>query len=439
MELKLKFSKQIPINLICLTGLVFVVLYYGKLNPIKKDLTLHKMHSLQAYTLEKIAAIKIPIQFEIHTNNLDTYIKTKQKLDQILIANPLFKLVKNNPNTIIQSSESLVIAYERFKKVMPLSKPINEEALLNNINQTAFQKEQWIGFVQGHGERNLFEDNERDFSRLIQSIGEHGINFAPISLVQLQTIPQNIKTLILANPKSNPHPKELKLILDYLKNGGNLLWLSDQVPETGWQPLSQFLNLKWLNGNLNNYRYESEYLPHPAIQKLSQLPKHPIFSEENLSNIILPWGQPLSLDGNKNSMGFKISPLFISNPDCFLETASSKKKGPFVLGLSFEKNNQKILVIGNSRFLSNGVIQNQSNLNFGIKAITWLSEAPSLLLKKNSHHSSTYTPSRWELFWLEYMNTAILPLSFLLIVRFYFSRTKLVDILTKPSYNNLTG
>src|SRR5690606_32774308 len=84
---------------------------------------------------------------------------------------------------------------------------------------------QYIVFLEGHGEPSPFSKENHDYLLLSQALKNQGFKPLALNLANTHAIPENTSLLVLSAPKTEYLPTELALIHEYLNHGGNLLWM----------------------------------------------------------------------------------------------------------------------------------------------------------------------------------------------------------------------
>ena len=267
---------------------------------------------------------------------------------------------------------------------------ISEDAISNAIQQVMQEKEHWIGVVEGHGERRLDGQANYDLGGFGDDLKRKGYRVQPINLATMVEVPQNISLLVIASPQVDYLPQEVDRLLDYIKGGGNLLWLFDPGPEHGLERLRNALGLHIMPGTIVDPNSASMRLPDPAMALVPRYPQHPATANFSLVSVF-PHAAAIESVGET---GWQTTPLLSTLAGSWNETGPIKGQvarnreqgemaGPLNIGIAFsrklEHGQQKILVIGDGDFLSNTYLGNGGNLNLGLNLVRWLSDDYQLL------------------------------------------------------------
>jgi len=128
----------------------------------------------------------------------------------------------------------MVVSYQGRQE--KLTQP-SEQALTNALQRLVRSGERWLVFVQGHGERDPTGTAPFDLARLAAQLRDKGIRVRRLNLGKELAIPDNTAVLVIASPQRDYLPGEVKLIQDYLNQGGNLLWLVEPGADHGLLPM----------------------------------------------------------------------------------------------------------------------------------------------------------------------------------------------------------
>ncbi len=81
-------------------------------------------------------------------------------------------------------------------------------------------------FVTGHGERPPSGELNYGLGLFGTELERKGLKEQTVNLA-VTAIPDNTSVLVLASPRVELLPGEVAAIQDYVKRGGNLLWLAE--------------------------------------------------------------------------------------------------------------------------------------------------------------------------------------------------------------------
>jgi len=379
-------------------GLIFIALfsvlyYFVQSNPFYHDLS-HSRHTLTTTTQTLVQQFSEPLILTLHSFDVDTYHQVKLLIERYQKLNPHFQLLwERHPLTHKpdQFQQSLILKYQDNEQVINLDEKQLSESILTAALFTLQRKaNQWIVFLQGHDEPSPFGSQQRDFNLWRLSLSYQGLKTQRLQLTIAPFIPENTQVLVIASPKSTFSTNEQELILAYLKHGGDLLWLIDPSnPEVPF--LNDYLGVHTLPGTIVDLHGQKIGTPHPAITIIEHYPELPFNNPSTL--LALPFACALKIIPSD----FTMQPLLLTNEFSWTESNVSINKmafepekqevaGPLLVAASLTRidptnasHQQRVVVIGNSRFLSNSAIENYGNLSFGLNVMNWLAHDDPLV------------------------------------------------------------
>jgi len=260
---------------------------------------------------------------------------------------------------------------------------LDESTLSNALLQLAHTKERWVTFLTGHGEHSPTGNANFDLGLFGKQLERHKIKAQTINLAQLATIPDNSSLLILAAPSVALLPAELKIISDYIEQGGNLLLLTD--PDNHYlRTIEQQIGLLKLPGTIVDSSSSLYGIDDPSFVLVSEYTRHPITINFN-SITVFPISSAFIIDEESD---FIAETLLSSVSRSWTETGeisgnvrfdvdSEEQQGPLTIAYALtrdfsHKNQQRIVAIGDADFLSNAYIGNVGNSELGFRLINWL-------------------------------------------------------------------
>ncbi|MGD8927053.1 MAG: Gldg family protein [Thioalkalispiraceae bacterium] len=265
-------------------------------------------------------------------------------------------------------------------------KDLSEKSITNAIYRLIRNNERQILFVTGHGERNPLGQANFDVSIFVDNLNNKGFKVAPLDLGKTLSVPSNASVLVIASPQVDYLPGEVKVIKDYVANGGNLLWTIEPGKTGFLKELADYLNVNANAGLIVDL--DIGLLGNDPTLVLGQYIQHPITNQ--FSNIRTLFPQVAGIEIGKKD-GWEVKPFVQSMPRSWLETGKiegtikydpkTDKPGPIPfayaltrkLGKKDKERQQRLIIMGDGDFLSNTYLGLQGNLNMGESIINWLS------------------------------------------------------------------
>jgi ABC-type uncharacterized transport system len=260
-----------------------------------------------------------------------------------------------------------------------------ESALSNALFRLANVTERWIVFISGHGERSPSGSANHDLGQFGKQLQNKGFKILELKTAQTGSIPDNAALLVIADPSVGLLPGESNAVIEFVQNGGNLLWLQDSDQLNGLEGLGGLLDIQFLPGVIVDASSRAYGINNPAFVTLSLYPPHPITQNIQATSLFPKSG---AIEPGTSGQ-FRHEPILRSSNQSWSERGPIKgqvqfnpdqgeKQGPLSFGLALSRTidgtGQRILIVGDSDFLSNTYLGNGVNLDLGLKMIQWLTE-----------------------------------------------------------------
>jgi ABC-type uncharacterized transport system involved in gliding motility auxiliary subunit len=324
------------------------------------------------------AYIKEPYLQKQIARLLNKYRRYKENLDFSFI----------NPDSVPEKTRELnigphgavIIEYQGRTEKLSF---MDESSLSNALLQLANTNERWITFITGHGERSPDGKANFDLGLFGKQLKRHKIKAQTINLAQLSAIPDNSSLLVLASPFVALLSGELSIISDYIEQGGNLLLLTDP-DNPHLSTIEQQLGIYKLPGTIVDTSSGLYGIDDPTFVLVSEYTRHPV--TVNFSSItVFPVAAALEIDEESE---FKSEAIVSSVLASWTETGKiagkirfdpdgKEREGPLTIAYALtrdfsDKNQQRIVVMGDGDFLSNTYLGNVGNSELGFRLINWL-------------------------------------------------------------------
>lgn len=388
-----------------ISGLLFlaVIVLLGWLSSSHKvefDWTAGNRNLLTEASLKQLKAMPGPIKFVLFAPSGDNVrLDVEADLARYRRAKPDIQLEfidpSANPSKVeeyrITSLGQMVVEYQGRRETL---RATTEPIVISALQRLAYAGEQWVVFLQGHGERRLDDAESPDaFGHYAQVLRDKGLKVRSLNLVQETRIPDNTSVLVIADAEKPPLAGEAQLLKEYVERGGNLLWLTDPQHPTGMAPLAEALGIKWQDGVVVMPEYRDINMPHPGFFITVPYPQNPLAQGfEDL--VVFPFARSLvSVPGSN----WTIMPLLLSKETAWLETGnvdediameSNDIPGQQTVGLTLTREHkgtdgkpatQRVAVVGDADFLSNGYLPELANQLLGLNLVQWLASRDAQL------------------------------------------------------------
>ncbi len=414
--------------------------YLSNLYVYQADWTVNGQNSLNEVSIQLLQTLDGPVELVSYTSNPRIRKSVQELVQRYQRYKPDMSLRFVDPNADPESIRALnisvdgemIIQYQgRSENLTELS----EQKLTNTLHRLVRSRVRKLVFIEGHGERSPVRQANFDLSTFARHLKKQGFTLETLNLARSMRIPENISVLVIAGPQAAFLPGEVRLLIDYVKAGGNLLWLGEPLnieknfPMHGLLPLSELLGIEFLDGVVVDPTTERYGITRPDYAIITEYPEHPI--NQDFSTVTLfPQAAgierlPAFIDDVRNAdetgadipsdqeddsstslnSNFTMLPFLVTVERSWIETSPIRDqvqysdlldiRGSVTIGMILTRplNNgsdasqqdehepanevpgreQRIIVLGDGDFLSNTFLGNAGNLTLGLNIMNWLS------------------------------------------------------------------
>ncbi len=395
MKLSQKWQQRLQ-QLIFYGLLIAVIIIAARLSLATNtafDWTANQRHSLSEQTINLLESIDKPIQIKAFvspsndfaaavTQLLDRYQRYSDLL-QLEIIDPARapQLVKQF--NIQQQGEMLVQRSQQIERVQDLS----EQSLSNALLRVSRSVTPNVVFLTGHGERSPESEANFGVSLWAQALRDQGFEIATINLASSGQISDSTDLLVIVSPEQSWLPGEIAQLQNYIKSGGNLLWLSEPDKHEYLAELASSLDVQWLPGTVIDPNASLLGIDDPSFALLSDFANHPL--TKDLPSIVLMPAAAAIQTTDAESVNWQTTELLRTQPETWAELSEIQSDdinfndeldigGPLTVALALQREkpetdaSQRIVVLGDGDFLSNQYLGNGANQAFATGMINWL-------------------------------------------------------------------
>jgi len=322
----------------------------------------------------------------------------------------------------VQVNGELVIEHAgRSERLANLS----EVDFTNVLVRHARAGERLVMSLDGHGERSLVNGANHDLGDFGRQLASKGIKVSALNLTIAPEVPDDVAVLVIANPRTQVLPAEVEKLERYIDRGGSLLWLIDQEPLHGLEPIAENLGLVLTPGVVvDPDAIERGGRPVMSVAAAGSYGAHPIVGSFRL-NTLFPYARAIATDPLE---GWSRAALIEVAPRGWIETDPLDDRivfdeqrdtpGPITIAVALERlreeKTQRIVIIGSGHFLANTYLGNGGNLDLGVNVINWLASDDRLIaVQPRSAADVTLTLSKTWLFGIVVAFLIVAPLALL--------------------------
>ena len=298
----------------------------------------------------------------------------------------------------------------------------NEQTFVNALMRLMRAGERLLMSVDGHGERRLNGAANHDLGEFGKQLNAKGFQTNSLNLAVAPEVPANANVLLIATPQVDLQAAEIQKIRQFVQSGGNLLWLIDQEPLRGLQPVAEQLGLVLGPGSVVDPD-AARLNASPAVAIGVGYGRHAITDNFTL-NTVFPFARQI---GANEGRDWRVTQLIDVAPRGWVEMGKLDAKvsfdkgsdipGPVTIALALERNvkdrAQRVVVVGNGSFLANQFLGNGGNLDLGMNMVNWLAGDDAMItLQPRATVDGNLELGRGAQYFLLFGFLIFLPLSF---------------------------
>jgi ABC-type uncharacterized transport system involved in gliding motility auxiliary subunit len=396
------------ITVLLVLGIVGVLNFLGSRYPQKLDLTKNKVHTLSDQTIKVVKGLQKPVK-AVFFSNLQQREQFRPLLEDYKGLNPKFELEYVNPDR--EPTRAKQASIKKYGTLQLLSgtrdnkiEEPTEEKLTNALIKLLKDKTPTLCAVTGHGEKNFSGQDAEGFDTAKKGLTAQSYEVKDLNLIQEAKIPDTCDAIAILGPTKAYFAPELKLIGDYLDNGGRAIVALDVNVKGGaeFAPELTALLKDW------NVKVNEAMIVDPLSKMLGVDASVPIlasFSKESpitrdfTTNCYFPFARPLDVIPGAPS-GLKVEWIAQTTPKSWavtdmtaLATGQVKftegkdRTGPLSAAIAVDgkrapsksPRNTRLVVFGTSHFATNNYSRFGGNIDFFLNSVSWVMEDESLI------------------------------------------------------------
>lgn len=317
--------------------------FSSRLNS-EKGLSEQSIHVLK--NLHGTKAIKI----EVYTNKTTAISKTINKFFipykrinkdiNIEFVDPVSHSSKVQQNAITMQGEMLLTFLDNDNTKSIHITELSESAIINAILRLLNDTDEWLIMAEGYGMANVEDDSGSGLSDLLIHLKKVGVHIARMPLNSSLVLPDNVKVILLPNPKEKLDTEIVNWIQQQMQQGISFWWLND-VNAARQAELELLLDIMSGSKTLIDSEYSSvitEYPMHAITENFNQ----PIYIAEGIEIIASSWATLIRTENNTS----------------------------IAVAKQFDKS--RVVITGDSDILSNQYLNAVANKSMVFRTIDWL-------------------------------------------------------------------
>lgn len=287
----------------------------------------------------------------------------------------------------------IISKQERNEKIEKRSEEVQEEDLTNAIIKVGRSEAKKVYFVQGHGEKDPTDTDQRGYSEAQKAMESQGYKVGVVNLAGEGKVPADAKVLIIAGAAADPFPQEIQFVQDFLNKGsGGLFLLLDPAPAPSFDTFLKEWGVQVDKDVVLDVSGAGRLMgTGPSFPLVFKYENHKITERFNTMTFF-PFTRSIQPEKSVPG-GLTVEPLFNSSENSWGETNLNDPKisfdpdrdikGPLPLAVAVTKEvkplsdkspaaKARIVVTGTSNFPINAYFPQQGNGNLFLNMVSWL-------------------------------------------------------------------
>lgn len=385
------------------SGIILMLGWLSLSHNVVVDWTYGKRNSLSESTLTLLPEINNKITIRSYQPKHALYQKRAREILTLYQRHHSqldFQLVDLNLDIDLAKTDGISREGQSVIKLNGRSEIINslqEQDITNALIRLHRNTHQSINFLTGHGERKISNKSSTGYQLLAQKLLSLGFQLHEVNLLRDDILTRLDQTLVIAAPEQDFLATEIQQINNFIDQGGNLLWLQDPAMNETLKPLANTLNIEFHKGvaidNDENLR-DTLGISHPAVIAVISYKLHAITEKMDYFTLFITAAALKTIPPSKKSSVWSNTSLLLTQDNSWSDTdgfilgtefnpEKGDIKGPLNLGLALERNQQntqqRVVVLGDSDFISNNNLGQGANLTFITNSLNWLARDDSLI------------------------------------------------------------
>ena len=424
---RLKFGANIVVFGMVILVLWGMVNYLNSRHHHRFDLTESKQYSLSPKTIEILRDLKEPVHMtKLYRPGTVLFIQVKDLLEEYSIKSDKVTVEHIDAerdrgkvellarrlnmdtfelNTVIfecggkskHVPESEVIEYDYSYSYGRPSAPKfkGEEAFTSAILAVTQEKQSVLYFVRGHGEKDIEGIDKGDISDAAKLLKRQNFRIEKISILGVKEIPADCDVLSIIGPTKRFSESEMDILNKYVSSGGKCLIMIDPLVDCGLEEFLMWWGVK-IGQDVVVDPVRRLIFAGPTTIFTEDYGYHEITRKMRGVAVIFPFARSVEvISGGEFEGGELVKTSGEAWAETNLEEKEAKfdegrdKKGPVAIGVGVnrkksaygesEQGNWRLVVFGDSDFVSNAQLGSVGNADLFLNAVNWLVQREKLI------------------------------------------------------------
>jgi len=410
-------------------AIVVALGYLAARNPVRFDWTEAGVHSLSDQTRKLLDGLERDVDVTALYSRAEQ-LDVEPVLERYAYASDRFHYTLADPNERPDLVQALGIEPERLKTgLLHISigdeqttvDEVTEEKITNAIVKLTRTGEKKVYFLAGHGERDVASDEATGFARAVEALENENYTVEPLLLATHGDVPEDADAVVVAGPTRPILPEEEAALDRYLMGGGSLLVMVDPNANTNlYGTLSRWgvdlgadVIVDYLQGLFGRATtpLASEYPSHPinaglrepvmfhVARSVKARPEARDAFTEIVRTSADSWGERNLNAGTAERGADDLAgpvPVAVAGTVAAADPAAGK--------------GGRLVVFGDSDFVTNQLIDAYRNRDFFVNSVNWLlGDVEAISIRPATARASRFNPSQEQFTTLRYLSLLVLP------------------------------
>jgi ABC-type uncharacterized transport system involved in gliding motility auxiliary subunit len=409
-------------SVVVFLGILVAVNWIGKREHKRWDLTVNHQFSLSDQTKQILARLQKPVSIHVFYDRQSTPLSDyKDRFGEYEFASGQIKTTYVDASSDpvasrqynITSVPTVIVEYDgRTER----ASAIDEQAVTNALKKAIEGQAKKAYFIQGHGEHSIDDTAAKSgYAGFAESLKNDNFDVEKLTLAQEGKIPDDASLIVIGGPKTDYLPAEVDLLRGYLRRGGKILMMVDPPDKPDSPPLANLVAFarEWDVDLGTNVVVDASGLgqligANEAVPIAMPAPGGHAITKDFQVMTAFPLARSATpIEGGVN--GKNAQKLLETSPRSWAETDikglysngeikpdldKGDKMGPITIASAVSapidaaaattptagpKGESRMVVVGDSDFISNGAINSSGNRDLGLNMANWLGQQEDLI------------------------------------------------------------
>lgn len=424
------FAVNTSLSLVLLAGILVLINILTWYRPLSIDLTASGRNSLTPETQKLLADLKTDVSLRQFGRIRDP------KVDQLLRAfadrgrRVAIEFVDAERQArearelgIVRYGTVVVAVGSKYRKV----EDVTEQALDTAIIQVTSDTVPLVCFLAGHGERGLTDTSGAGLTRFRDVLKASNYDVRPLSILT-EDVPASCGAVVVAGPQREIGDSELDRLTRFLQRGGRVGVLIDPAPSASLSTWLRRFGIKPVDGVIVDESSAGRAVGGgPETALALGYGDHPITRGFGVATMF-DGARPLEttefadIGGKPVVLALTSDQSFVRKSGADATVGSAGRQGALSLAAATAINTRdrrfgaplndegRIVVFGDSDFISNALVARQGNRDLFIRTISWLiGETERHTVNVGERENRRIDLTERAKFWMYVVNLGLIP------------------------------